>query len=331
MSDFESPETGIVLPEYADKPDDWLVDFGERAVEAGVDSVWCGEGWGYNAFQLLARVGERTDCALGTCIANAFARSPAALAGDALALHDLTDGRFVLGIGTSTPAIVESFHGASFERPLRRIRETIEILDLALSGERIDYDGEVFSLAGFRLNHADGAHVPVWNAALGRTNVAMTIDYADGILPHMLPLSALDDAIADAEERANTADDLHRAASVPTSVHEDPEEARRILAKHVAYYVGSTSFYNDVVADNGFPEAAAAVAEAWEAGDRAAASEAVTPELLDAIGVAGTPETVPERYRELLDGTLDTALCSFPMGATDEMYDLTLDAVGRLG
>lgn len=327
MTDFEYPRTGLVLPEYADISDNWLVEFGVSAADAGFDSVWCGEGWGYNPFQLLARIGDRVDVALGTCIANVFARSPAALAANALSLHDQTDGRFILGLGASTPQVVESFHGVPFERPLRRIRETIEIVDLALSGDRITYDGEVFSLSGFVLNHADDARVPVFNAALGRTNVALTIDYADGLLPHLMPLPALESAIADGAQRAHSAPNLHVSPSIPTSVSRDPEEAEQILAKHIAYYAGSTDFYNDVIADNGFPDEAAAIQSAWQDGDRSDAAAAISRDLIDAIGIAGTPEDARERVRNLLDGPVDTALLSFPQGATEQMFELALEAL----
>ncbi|WP_435073563.1 LLM class flavin-dependent oxidoreductase [Halorubrum sp. HHNYT27] len=321
------PRTGLVLPEYADVTDDWLVDFGVRATDVGFDSVWCGEGWGYNVFQLLARVGQRRETWLGTCIANVYARSPAALAANALTLHDLTDGKFVLGVGSSTPQIVEKFHGQQFERPLRRVRETIEIVNLALSGDRLNYDGEIFSIGGFRLNHADGVEIPVFNAALGRTNIALTIDFADGLLPHLIPLSALDDVIAEGERRAHSTAHPHVAASIPTSVSRDPEEAERVLAKHIAYYAGSTDYYNDVIAANGFADEAAKISDAWRGGDRERASQAVSRELMDAIGIAGTPEEARRRVSELLEDTVDTALLSFPKGATEEMFTLALEAL----
>jgi alkanesulfonate monooxygenase SsuD/methylene tetrahydromethanopterin reductase-like flavin-dependent oxidoreductase (luciferase family) len=326
-TDFEYPRIGIVLPEYADKSADWLVEYAEDAVANGFNSVWVGEGWGYNPFALLNRVAECTDCGLGTCIANVFARSPAALAANALALHDVSDGQFVLGLGASTPMVVEGFHGQSFERPLRRIRETIEIVDLALAGERIEYDGEVFDVSGFKLNHADEANVPVLNAALGTTNIAMSIDFADGLLPHLMPLPAIGDAITEARERANRDRELHVAPSIPTAVSDDPEKARSVLASHVAYYAGSTDFYNDVIADHGFPEEAAAIQEAWRSGDKAAAADAVTPELQNALGIAGTPEQARERVNELLNGIVDTALISFPQGASDEMFRATIEAL----
>lgn len=322
-NDFDYPETGVILP--GDRDTDWQVDYARRAADAGFESVWASESWGPNPFPTLGRIAEHVDCTLGTCIANAYARSPGALAASALSMHEATDGDFILGLGASTPAIVEGFHDEEFDRPLRRLRELMEILDLALAGERIDYDGEVFDLGGFRLSGADGAHVPVFNAALGRTNIALAIDHAEGFLPHLMPLTALEDAVAAAEERAHgDAADLRVSPSIPTAVADDPDAAREVLAGHVAFYAGSTDFYNGVIADNGFPEAAAAIREAWEEGGRSAAADAVPPELVDAIGIAGTPAEARERIEELLAGPVDTALVSFPQGATDDMLEATL-------
>jgi alkanesulfonate monooxygenase SsuD/methylene tetrahydromethanopterin reductase-like flavin-dependent oxidoreductase (luciferase family) len=198
---------------------------------------------------------------------------------------------------------------------------------LALSGDPIDYDGELFSISGFRLSHAANVEIPVFNAALGRTNIALTIDFADGLLPHLMPLSAISDAIAEGEQRAHSTADLHIAPSVPTSVSTDPAEAERVLAKHIAYYAGSTDYYNDVIATNGFHDEAAKIKRAWHGGDRESASRAVSRDLIDAIGIAGTPQEARRRVTELLETTVDTALLSFPKGATEEMWNLALEAL----
>ncbi|MFB6220911.1 MAG: LLM class flavin-dependent oxidoreductase [Halolamina sp.] len=323
------PETGIVLPDTADRTAADLLAFAERADRAGVDSVWAWEGWGYNPFALLGRAAERTDCWLGTAICNGFARSPATLAMGAATLADATDGRFVLGIGTSTPSVVEELHGKPFDQPLRRLRETFEILDRALAGKPVTYDGRVFDLSGYELQHSGaGEGVPVWNAALGRTNVAMTLEYADGLLPNLLPFEAIPDAVTAGAERAGLADpDVHVAPMVPTCVDADEAAARRVLARHIAYYVGAVEFYNAVVSRHGYAETASAVADAWEAGDREAAADAVTPELMDAVGVAGTPTDAREGFAELLAGPADTVLASFPDGLDDEMVRAGIDAL----
>ncbi|WP_254525766.1 LLM class flavin-dependent oxidoreductase [Natrinema caseinilyticum] len=321
---FEYPRTGFVLP--SDRPGTDLLNLAVNAVESGFDSVWTAGGWGYDPLVLLARVAERVDCALGTCVVNGFSRTPSALAAGSLALHEATDGRFVLGIGASTPAVVEGFHGQLFDRPLRRLRETIEILNLALSGDTIDYDGEVFQLNGFTLDRADGAAIPVFNGALGRTNLAMTIDHADGWISHLLPLPTLESALADARKRASTDGSPRICPSIPTAISEDPTEARQLLAEHVATYVGSTAFYRDVIAEHGFHEEAHEIHDAWQDGQRSVAVSAVTRPLLDAIGIAGRPRYGRERLLEILE-TVDTALISFPRGATSDVHRAVVEAL----
>ena len=134
------PPFGVVLPDGRDRSMADLLRLAQRAEAAGAGSIWAWEGWGYDPFALLGRVADRTDCPLGTAIANGYARSPGALASAVASLDEATAGRFLLGVGASTPTVVEGFHGRSFDRPIRRLRELIEILELALSGERIDYD-----------------------------------------------------------------------------------------------------------------------------------------------------------------------------------------------
>jgi alkanesulfonate monooxygenase SsuD/methylene tetrahydromethanopterin reductase-like flavin-dependent oxidoreductase (luciferase family) len=322
---FDYPQTGIVLP--SDQPGTDLVDFAEDAVAAGFDSVWTAGGWGYDPLVLLARVAERTDCPLGTCVVNGFSRTPASLAAGSLAVHEATGGRFILGLGASTPDIVEGFHGQSYDRPLRRLREMIEILDLALSGEPIDYNGEVFQLHGFTIDRADDVTIPVFNGALGRTNLAMTMDYADGWIPHLLPLSSIESALANAGDRARTDRSLHICPSLPTAIADDPTQARRLLAEHVATYVGSATFYRDVIANHGLHAEAHAVHDAWQDGRQSDAVSEITRELLDAVGIAGTPEYGRERLREILE-QVDTALISFPRGATTDMHRAVAEALG---
>lgn len=321
------PRTGLALPGDTDRSGEWLVDYAVRASEAGFDSVWAPEAWGYDPFVLLGRTAARTECALGTCISNAFSRSPTALASSALALQEATDGQFVLGVGASTPSVVEDFHGQSFERPLRRIRELLEIVDLALSGDRIDYDGQIFELEGFRFQSVPDRSVPVFNAALGRTNMALSIDHADGIIPHLHPLSAIEEALADARERANRDREIHVAPSVPTAISEDPDEAERVLSDHVASYVGTTEVYRDVVARHGFETEAERIHAAWQDGRRGDAAAAVSRDLQEDVGIAGTPEYARDRFRDLLDGPADTVIVSFPRSITDDMYEAAVEVL----
>lgn len=322
------PDRGVVVPEL--ETVEATLSFAAEAEQAGAGSLWCAGAWGYGPTPLLGALAERTDAVLGTGIANAFARSPAALAMDALALHGATDGRFVLGIGTGTPAVAERFHGREFERPVRRVRETIEIVKLALSGDPIDYDGAIFELDGFELYGvpAGGVDVPVVTAALGETTLAMSLEYADGITTYLLPIAAVPAALDQARDRAGGhTGTVPVVAQVPTCVSDDPAEARSVLARHLAYYVGALEFYHEVVARHGFRETADRVRTAWTVGDRERATAAVSPELMDAVGVVGTPERARERIASIEDGPVDAVVLSFPEGVDGRMRRLALEAM----
>lgn len=327
MTDWLAP--GVVVPELGTVQE--TVAFGEAAAAAGAEVLWCAGGWGYGPMPLLGMLAERTDAVLGTGIANAFARSPGALAMDALALHGATDGRFVLGVGTSTPAIAEGFHGVPFERPVRRLRETIEIVRLALAGERLEYDGAVFDLDGPALYAVPegGVEVPIVAAALGRTNRAMALDYADGITTYLLPLDAIPDALESARSRATTDGSVPVVAQVPTCVSDDPEEAQTLMARHLAYYVGALDAYHDVVAQHGFREVAEEIRSAWRAGDRDRARERVPTELMDAVGVVGTPDRARDQLDRLAAGPADGIVLSFPEGVDGRMRELGLEALAE--
>jgi alkanesulfonate monooxygenase SsuD/methylene tetrahydromethanopterin reductase-like flavin-dependent oxidoreductase (luciferase family) len=325
---FAYPRTGFVLPEAGPFRSTDLVEYALDAADAGFESIWAEETWNYDPFGMLAQIATHTNVVMGTCIANAYARSPGSLAMGVATIQEATEGRFILGLGASTPAVVSGFHANTQDRPLRRLRELVEILELALSGERIDYDGEIFTLRGFSIDGGTGP-VPVFNAALGDHNVALTVEHMDGVLPYLYPLSKVRDRIERVRDDLGVDRTPHVAASIPTAVSQDADEARDLLAKHVAAYVGSAEYYNAAVAGAGFGDEADAIGTAWADGDRDAATAAVTDDLVDAVGIAGTPTQARQHLESLLDDHLDTALISFPDGVTGKIVSETIQALGQ--
>ena len=162
-------------------------DFAREAERLGVDSLWVPEVWGYDALTGLAYLAAgTTSIGLGTFVVQLGSRSPALLATSALSLQALSGGRFLLGIGTSGPRVMEGWHGVRFTKPVQTTRETIEIVRTVSRGERLVHDGEIYPLP---LPNSDGAalvpmvapaHVPVYNAAMGPANLALTGELADG-------------------------------------------------------------------------------------------------------------------------------------------------------
>jgi alkanesulfonate monooxygenase SsuD/methylene tetrahydromethanopterin reductase-like flavin-dependent oxidoreductase (luciferase family) len=318
--------TGLLVPESHD-------DVAELAADAealGYDSVWSPELWGADAFVGLTRAAEATDSVtLGTAIVNVYGRSPATLAQAAATVADAADGRMKLGLGTSTRKVVEDLHGTAFENPPRRLHETVELAGEFLSGEgRVTYDGELFSVADFP---ALGSDVPVYAAALGPANRRATGRTADGWLPHNIPFGRLSDAFETIAETAREAgrdpDDIAVAPYVPSAVSDDPEEALRAVRGHIAYYVGSGEGYRNAVGAS-FPDAADEVAEAWHAGERETAREAVTDEMVTALGVAGTPADAREQFERVADvDVIDEPLVVVPDGSSKELIEQTVEAL----
>ena len=150
------------------------VELVRQAERLGVDSVWVPEFWAADALTPLAYLaGQTSTIRLATAIVQLGARTPAMLAMSAMCLQALSGGRFVVGIGSSGPQVMEGWHGVAFDRPVQRTRETIEIVRMIASGERLAYDGSIHQLplpggAGKAIrSRADTAPVPVYIAALG--------------------------------------------------------------------------------------------------------------------------------------------------------------------
>ncbi len=328
---MSGPTVGLKLPTVDDDPDGMsAADWGMRAEELGYDSIWMSEAWGPNSPVELASVAPQTeDIRLCTAIVNVYSRTPAVIAMAGATLQRLSDGRAVLGIGPSHPPAVASIHGLEYERPVRRTHEAIELVK-ALTSEsgEVTYEGEIFEVEG-----ADGldAPVPVHNAALGEANRRATGRVADGWLPYLLPVSALEDAFETIADTAAAAgrdpDEIQVTPQILAAASDDPAAAKNAIREFVAGYIGPLDNYRNALAD-WMPESAEAIGEAWAEGGPDAAESAVTDEVVQELGIAGTPEEVREQLAGLLDrSVIDSPIMYVPRTASEEMRDRTIDAL----
>jgi alkanesulfonate monooxygenase SsuD/methylene tetrahydromethanopterin reductase-like flavin-dependent oxidoreductase (luciferase family) len=321
---------GLLLPDTGGEP----VEMGLRAEELGYEAAWMGELWGTSSVVALTELAVRTErIGLGTAIVNVFSRTPAVLAMTAATLDRTSGGRFKLGVGTSTRKAIEDLHGMDWSdpNPVRRAHETIELAKRFLGSDgRVEYDGEVFEVADFPSLDAD---VPVYHAALGTANRRVVARLADGWMPHNVPFPDLEESFEYVAEHAREAgrdpDDISVAPYVSAAVAADADEARDAVLGHLAYYVGSGPGYERAVATR-FPDEAREIAAHWRGDgrerDRGAAKGAVTDEMVEALGVAGTPETARERLHEVLDREIvDEPLVAIPQNASPEMVDRTVE------
>lgn len=295
----------------------------------GVDSAWVAEAWGFDALTPLAAAAVVTDrIRLGTAIAQLGSRTPALLAMSAMSLQQLSGGRFVLGVGTSGPQVMEGWHGVAFDKPVTRTRETIEILRRVTSGDRLTFDGDVYQLPlpggqGKPIRSMESpVDVPVYVAALGPRNLRLTGSHANGWIGNSFFCETagvcFDEIQAGADAVGRSIDDIELTVSVSVEITDDVDEAARRHASGFAFTFGAmgsadNNFYNDAFARQGWGDEVAEVQRLWLEGDRAGAAARVPVEIGLRTNLIGPPDEVRRRLLEYRDCGVDTLRIG-PMG-----------------
>lgn len=278
-------------------------DLARRAEELGYTDAWSAEVSGPDGFSVASAVGVSTSSLrIGCAIAPVFSRPPALIAMSALAASEASDGRFCLGLGASTPTIVEDWMGVQFHQPVQRMRETIEIVKGALAGDKVDFDGGSTQVKGFRLEGAP-AEVPIFIAALGPKMMALANERADGIALYAVS----EQGVRLARKAAPDLELAARLICLPDqSVDEVREFARFLLTPYIA-----ADGYNSWIARQGFEQEAADVKTSWGARDRRAAVAAVSDRLVDALVISGPAAACKERIDSFREAGLDTPILLF--------------------
>jgi F420-dependent oxidoreductase-like protein len=320
---------GISAPAHSEAGVRFIVE----AERLGADSVWVPEFWGYDALTPLAYLAARTTrVRLATGIVQLGARTPALLAMSAMSLQALSGDRFVLGIGVSGPQVMEGWHGVRFTRPVQHTRETIEIIRHVARGDRLVHDGEVFQLPlsggeGRSIRSASpSVAVPIYVAALGPANLAMTGELAEGWIGNsFLPESAsvfFDPIRWGAESAGRSLADLDLTVAVGLEFTDDVEEAARRHARGYAFTFGAMgsaahNFYNDAFSRQGFGDDVRAVQRLWIDGDRQAAEQRVPVEIGLKTNLLGSRDMVAERLRLYRDAGVTTLRVGLAAGDLD--------------
>ncbi|MFI1360116.1 LLM class flavin-dependent oxidoreductase [Streptomyces sp. NPDC020898] len=326
---------------------DWreIVGYVTEAEKLGLDICWVAEAWGSEAPSPLGYLAAKTErMLLGSGIIQLGTRTPMAIARAAITLSQISEGRFLLGLGPSGPQVIEGLHGVPFARPLARMRETVEIVRQAASGEKISYSGREFRIPlpgeakPMRLSMRAEHDIPVYLATLSPKMLHLTGEVADGWLgTSFVPEGAkaayfdhLDEGLAAAGRKRA---DLDICQGAEVAFAEDEDTLRAMVAgrkKELAFSLGgmgstTTNFYNNAYSRQGWAEVAAEVRTRWQAGDREGATGLVTDEMVLATTLIGTEDMVRERLRVWRDAGVDTVRF-YPAGET---LDARLTTLGR--
>jgi probable F420-dependent oxidoreductase len=278
------------------------VDLAVRAEALGYADVWTAEVAGADAFTPLAAIAERTTTIrLGTALAPVFTRPPALTAMTAAALQALSGGRFALGVGASSPAIVGDWMGVAFERPLTRVREYVEVLRDMLAGRKVSFQGETIHVSNFRLQVDPGAPVPIWLGALGPAMCRLAGRSADGVQFFLMTpggvRQALTEVAAGAEEAGRDPAGIEVFVRLPVVLDED-ETLVRFMGKRLLTGYATVPAYNASLRRQGFEAEAAAIALAWEADERDRATQLFSDPMFDAFFLHGSAEAASARLDE---------------------------------
>jgi len=328
-------ERDVFLPVAAQPSIDALVEQACLGEDLGYDTAWLPETWGRDAVTTLTSIAHATDTIdIGTSIMSVYSRSPALIGQTAATLQEVADGRFRLGLGPSGPIVIERWHGADFGNPLRRTRETVEIVKQVLTGDPVAYDGEYFDLEGFRLRCDPPEPAPsVETAGMGPKAVELAGRFADGWHALMLTPDGLRDRLEDFERGADLGDRDRSEQRVTLSLTccalDDPDRAKRLVKRHAAFYVGGMgTYYRDNLVRQGHEDVAHEIYDNWQAGDREAAIAALPEDLLERLCVWGTPETAQQHVQRFTDvDGVEAVSVSFPRAADLDAIESTMRAL----
>jgi F420-dependent oxidoreductase-like protein len=301
-----------------------LVPLVQRAEQLGFDSVWAAESWGTDAVTVLSWMAACTSrIKVGSAIMQIPGRSPANAAMTAATLDLMSGGRFLLGLGTSGPQVVEGWHGQPWGKPLGKTREYVEIVRAALRRDVVEHDGEHYTIP-FHGPGSSGlgkplklmlrplrADIPIYIAAIAPKNVALAYEIADG----WLPIFVVPERFADAYPPPPAGFEI--AATVNVLVGDDVPALRDALKPHVALYVGGMgakgkNFYNALVRRYGWEGAAETIQELYLAGHVRDAIAAVPDELVDAVSLVGPKERIAERLEAWKETPVTALLVGSP-------------------
>lgn len=322
-------EIGALRPENLAITTQWL----QHAEKLGVYAAFAAEAWWSDAATPLAWLADKTrTIRLGTGIMQVTARTPAMTAMTALTLHDLSGGRFLLGLGASGPQVVEGLHGVRYQRPLTRLRETVDICRMIFAGEKVRYDGDLFKLPlpdsegkAIRINH-DPAAIPVYLATLGPESLRYTGAAADGWLGTSFspdhPEAHLDFLREGAASAGRDLTALDLCVSVRVEIGDDVDGMIARRKQGVAFNMGgmgsaTTNFYNDAFRRAGFDEDARAIQSLWLEGKREQAAQRVPDAMVTRFQALGTAAMVKARLRKYHQAginTLKLGLDGVPLG-----------------
>ena len=298
-----------------------VLECSQKLNEIKPEVEWIPETWGMENFSMLGLSSkENTFSKIGSSIINIYSRSPSLIAMGASTVDTISNGRLILGLGTSSVPIVENFHGNSFDTPVQRMKEYVEIIRLALQGEKINYSGKIFTLKDFSLlTKPIRKEIPIYLAAINQKMVKMTWDIADGVIFYLRPKSEMKETISKMQKKKK----IDTTLQIITCIHEDEEKARNRAKKTLSFYIAVGKIYREFLQSTGYSNEVKIINEEYEKNGLNSLQELIPEKMLDDLCIAGTPATAIKKLDAFRDVGIDLPIIQFnPIDNVKESFEL---------
>ena len=289
--------------------------------ESKIDSIWIPETWGMENFSMLGAVTNITKTQkIGSSIINIYSRSPSTITMGAATTDILSNGRLILGLGTSSVPIVEDFHGEKFENPVQRMREYVEIIRLSLRRKQIDYSGKIFKLKNFTLLiEPKRQSIPIYLAAINQKMVNLAWELGDGVIFYLRPLDEMKRTISKMQSKRK----IDVACQIITCISNNSQNAIQRAKKTLAFYISVGKVYREFLAKNGFENEVNNIFKEFRKSGFKSNHELIPDYMLNSLCISGSPEEAKLQLEKFRNTGIDLPIIQFnPIGNITESFSL---------
>ena len=300
---------------------DEVLECSRKLNEIKPEVMWIPETWGMENFSMIGLAAkENTFSKIGSSIINIYSRSPSLIAMGAATLDTISNKRLILGLGTSSIPIVEDFHGQKFASPVQRMKEYVEIVRLALTSEKINYNGEIFSLKDFSLLiKPPRKEIPIYLAAVNQKMLELTWNIADGVIFYLRPKAEMKQTI----EKMQSQRTIDTSLQIITCIDNDCEKARTRAKKTLSFYIAVGKIYREFLELNGYSDMVQEIYNEYNKTGLKKLDGLISDKILDDLCIAGTPDDGIKKLQAFRETGIDLPIIQFnPIGNTKESFEL---------
>ena len=312
----------------AQLPMDAIPELARQAEAHGFDCAWGGEANNKDPTVMLSAIAAVTrQLKVGSAIYHILGRTPATLALQAMGLDELTGGRFLLGIGSSNPTIAK-WHGQTFDHPLGRVREYIDIVRAAMRGEKLAFDGKYFTAQNFKMAFKpSGRTIPIYLAAFGSQMTRLAGRLTDGVLINMANPTEIrriaEEVRAGAIEAGKDPAKMEIICKIRCSIAPNYDTARDALSHALTYYA-LADYYRELLGRMGFAGEVEAMRGAWKSGGFHAARKLVSDRMfssLPLVAATSAPQVV-EQIKPYVDAGATRVILPYVAASDDVVGEM---------